>query len=388
MSTTLSDLRVLTRDYIGQYSTGSAKDDQIDRAINRGIERVKREIGIPADEDIWTFWYTQDKLFYNLPSTFREGLYVQYHNKNANTLGNMWDYLDYPTVLQKAGNERSNHWSFTHINGKKQLVMVGYNGQQGRTLLTCDTTDDTAASGDASNLTADTITKVEGSASLNFDITDSSGTATITFSNLDIDLEDLFEKNGFLKLYAYMTDNDIDDVTLKVQSSSGNYYTIVATQNDDGVDFVQDEWQKIAWDTQDKVAVGTPDLTSITTIEVSFGLGSGFTSAVDFRIDNLFSVYAEKMDFVHYTNAKGTDSGGTAKDPLDAPDDILYYSGDYDEYTTLVAQRAAIYLWPQLRGDKEAYMLLKREHREELKVFARAYPRKRRQGQFRHSLRR
>lgn len=388
MSTTLSDVRILTRDFIGQYSTGSAKEDQVDRAINRAIERIKREIGMPADEDIHTFWYTQDKLFYNLPSTFREGLYVQYNSKNANTLGNVWDYLDYPTVLQKAGGDRDNHWSFTHINGKKQLVMVGYNGHQGRTLLDCDTAENTAASGDASNLTVDEITKVQGSASLNFDITDSSGTATITFTSLNIDLEDLFDKNGFLKLWVYMTDNDIDDVTIKVQSSSGNYYNIIATQNDDGVDFVQDEWQKIAWDTSDKVAIGSPDLNNITEIAVSFGLGTGFTSAVDFRIDDLFSAYAEKMDFVYYTNAKGTDSSGTAKDTLDAPDDILYFSGDYDEYTTLIAQRAAIYLWPQLRGSIEHYQLLRQEHRSELKVFARAYPRKRKQGQFRHTLRR
>lgn len=388
MSTTLADVRELTRDYIGNYSTGSAKTDQVDRAINRAIERIKRDVGIPADEDIHTFYYTQDKLFYNLPSTFREGLYVAYNNKNANTNANQWDYFDYPTVLQGAGGQRHNRWSFTGINGKKQLVMVGYNGQTGRTLLTCDSTTDVAASDDASGLALDTITKVEGSASLSFDITDSAGEATITFSNLNIDLDDLFDKHGFLKLWVYMTDNDIDDVTITLQSSAGNYYTIVATENDDGVAFVQDEWQKIAWHTDDKVAVGTPDMTSITTIEFTFDLGTTFTSAVDFRIDNLFSAYAEKMDLVYYSNAKGTDGAGAAKSELNAEDDILYYSGDYDEYTTLISQRAAIYLWPQLRGDKEAFLLLKNEHRDEIKSFAKSYPRKRRQGQFRHTLKR
>ena len=388
MSTTLQDVRTLTRDYIGQYSTGSAKEAQIDRAINRAIERIKRDVGIPTDETLYTFWYTQDKLYYNLPTTFREALHVKYKNANANTNANEWDYFDYPTVLQNVGGERKNRWSFTPINGKKQLVMVGYNGIQGRTLITCDTTDNAAASGDASSLTADTITKVEGAASLAFDITDSSGTATITFSSLAIDLKDLFDKSGFLKLSVYMTDNDIDDVTIKVQSSTGNYYTIVATENDDGVDFTQDEWQKIAWHTDDKVAVGTPDLTSITEIAISFGLGSSFTSAVDFRVDNLISAYAEQMDLIYFSNAKGTDSSGAAKTELDAPDDILYYSGDYDEYTVLVSQRAALSLWPQLRGDKEQYMLLRSEHRDEVKSFTKSYPRKRRQGQSRHSLKR
>lgn len=390
MSTLLSDVRTLTRDFISNYSTGTTKDEVIDRAINRAVERIKRNVAIPSDEDIYSFWYTQDKLFYNLPSTFREALHVAYNNRDSNRQSNKWDYFDYLHVLQGAGGARQNRWSITHINGKKQLVMVGYNGYQGSTLITMDalTSPTATASDDASGLAVDTITKVEGTGSLAFDITDSAGTATITFTGLTLDLEDLFDKHGFLKMHCYMTDADIDDVTIKLQSSSGNLYTIVATLNDDGVDFVADEWQKIAWHTDEKVPTGTPDLSAITTVVLEFGLGSTFTSATDFRIDNLFSAYAEKMDLVHYTNTKGTSSAGATLTTLSDPDDVLWYSADYDEYTDVIAQQAALILWPHVRGDKEQFMILKQEFRENLKSFARANPRKRVQGQFKHSLKR
>lgn len=389
MTTTLQDVDILTKDYVGNYTTGTLRDSVRYRAINRSIEYCRRILGIPADEDIYSFWFTEDQIFYDLPSTLREVLYLKYNNKDANTIHNVWEYFDYPHVLQGAGGKRRNRWSFTHINGKKQLVMVGYNSLQGQTILPMDNTTDTTAEDDASGLVTDSVIKYQGSASLAFDITNSAGVATISFTGLNIDLDELFKRHGFLKFFAYMTDNDIDSIALKLQSSSGNYYTITTTVADDGSAFALDEWQKIGFHTDDALATGTPDLTGITQIDIEFDLGAGFVSAADFRIDNLFSAFAEKMDLYHLINTKGTDStGATAKTELNQPDDILYYSDDYDEYTDLIAQRAALTLWPQLRGDKEQYMLQKREFNENVKTFARAWPRRRVQGSFRHQLRR
>lgn len=389
MSTILNDLDLLVQDYIGNYSTGTLKQDVRYRAINRAIEYCRRLLGIPADEDIHTFWYTEDQFFYDLPSSFREALFVQYNNKLSNTLDNKWDYFDYPHVLQGLGGVRQNRWSVTHINGKKQLVMAGYNGIQGRTLLTMDSTTNWTASDDASGLTTDTNVKYEGAASLSFDITNSAGVATLTRTGLNLDLKELFERNGFLKFLVYMTDKTIDSIAIKLQSSSGNYYTLTATIADDGTAFAEDVWQKIGFHTINAVQTGTVDLTKITQVSIEFDLGSSFVSAADFRIDKLFAAYPEKMDLVHLINTKGTDATGvTSKSELSVDTDILYYSGDYDEYTDLIAQRAALVLWPQLRGDKEAMLILKQEFNTNLKSFARAFPRKRVQGQYRHNLRR
>lgn len=389
MSTTLETVDLLCKDYIGNYSTGTLRDEIRYRAINRATEYVKRVIGIPNDEEIYTFWYTQDQFFYDLPAKFMEGLQLKYNNPLSNRPDNIWEYLDYSNVLQGVGGVRKNRWSITNINGKKQLVVVGYTALQGQTLLTMDSVTDVTVSGDASGLAVNTVTKYEGTGSISFDITNSGGTASVVFSNLNFDIEELFERNGFIKFYHNISDNTIDSIALRLQSSSGNYYTITTTTADDGTAFAENEWQKIGFHLLDAVATGTPVLTGITEIRLTYDLGSGFTSAADFLIDQLFTAFAEKMDFVMYTNIKGTDSTGvTEKNELTAPEDLFNFTDDYDDYADLIAQRAAINLWPQLRGDKDQFMLLKQEFNENLRTFSRRWPRKRLQGHFRHQLRR
>ena len=182
---------------------------------------------------------------------------------------------------------------------------------------------------------------------------------------------------------------NITSVAIKLQSSVGNYYTITTTTADDGTAFVQNEFQKIGFHTEDAVATGTPDLTAITKVTIEFALGASFTSAADFLIDQLFTAFPEQMDLVMLTNIKGTDSTGvTDKALLTSAGDIALFSGDYDDYIDLVAQRSALNLWPQLRGDKEQYILMKQDFAENLKGFARRWPRKRKQGVFRHRLKR
>lgn len=388
MSTLMQDVDSLTQDYCGNYSTGTARDEVRYRAINRAIEYSKRLLSIPNDEEIHTFWYTDDQFFYDLPAKFSEALQLKYHNALSNRPDNVWDYFDYPTVLQGVGGSRRNRWSVTNINGRKQLVVVGNNGLSGQTLLTMDDIDDVTAEDDASGLASNVITRYEGTGSVQFDIVNSSGVASIVFANQNLDLEQLFERNGFLKFWAFMTDSNIDSIALKLQSSVGNYYTITATTADDGTEFAANDWQKIGFHTEDAVATGSPDLTAITQIKFEFDLGAGFTSAADFLIDSLFTAYPEQMDLVMLTNIKGTSSALVEKSELTEPDDILLFSGDYDEFADLVAQRAAINLWPQLQGDKEQYILLKQDFMDNLKTFGRKWPRKRVQGTFKHTLRR
>jgi len=385
----LSDIDLLTKDYIGNYSTGTSKEDIRYRAINRSIEFNKRMIGLPNDEDIYSFYFSADQMYYDLPAKVSEGLYLMYNNPKANTRDNKFEYFNYPEILQGAGNTPANKWSLTGINGKKQLIVSASNKQGGVTLFNLDTISEWTASDDASGLTVDGTFKYSGAGSMSFDIADSAGVATLTASGLNVDLKDLFDKYGFIKMQSWMTDNDIDSIALKLQSSPGNYYTIAITIADDGTAFIQDDWQKLGFDTQNAVAVGTPDLTAITEFSVEYTLGASFTSAADFRLDSIFTTYPDKLDLIHLSNIKGTNAAGTVeKTTLDTSTDILYYSDDYDDFTDLIAQRAAINLWPQLMGDKEAYQLLKNDYKTNLKSFARRWPRKRVQGSFRTSLRR
>ena len=47
---TFNDLKLLTRDYTGNYSTGVAQKETEIRAINRSIEYCRNSLGLPSDQ--------------------------------------------------------------------------------------------------------------------------------------------------------------------------------------------------------------------------------------------------------------------------------------------------------------------------------------------------
>lgn len=390
MSVTLQNVLNYTNDEIGNYTTGNVNNDVKIRAINRAIEWVKRNLGLPTDEKIQTFWFSADQIFYDLNSDFDESLQLLYNDRNLNTPGSRWEYRTYPEIFERTGSARQNLFSITNVNGTKQLVVHGYNRFGSQTILTLDSDDNWTADDDASNIAVDTNQKYEGTGSLSFDITNATGVASIYNDNVNFDLESLFERHGYIKLWAYMTDNDIDDIAVKLFTDASNYYTITATEADDGTAFAENEWQKIGFAADDAVATGSPDPSQITKIQIEFDLGSGFTSAADFRVDQVFTAYPDKMDFIYYSSIKGTDSTGTTnKTTLTDVTDILSISGQYEDLAEPIAQRAAVLLWPQLKGDKEQYLILKNELKENMKSFARRWPRKRTQNNYyRHVFRR
>lgn len=386
---TLQDLSLLTNDMVGNYSTGTVATDVQYRAINRAIEYCKRLVSLPTDERIHTFQFTDDQLFYNIPNDAVESLQVLYNTHEANVANAPWEYYDYPSILQNSNKYRRYRWSITSINGRKQLMLSGKNQNQGQTILTMDSLVNTAASADASGLIIDTNIKHEGTGSVSFDITRSAGVATITFSNLTQDLTALFDRLGYIKLFTQMTAANVTSMTLRLQSSAGNHYNITTARADDGTAFKQNSWQKIGFATENAITVGSPNIKAINTIAVSFNLGVSFTSGVDFRLDQMFTAYPDKMNLIYLTDIKGyAIDGVTTKRKLDVATDILLFSNDYDDFAELVAERAAINLWTQLRGDKEAYMMMQSSFKNNASTFTRRYPRKRIQGTFRHLLRR
>lgn len=377
MSVTLSEVLLLVDDY-SVSNSGQVNADRKKRAVDQAINFFKRKMGLPSDELIYSFLFSQDQLFYDMPTDFDEELQLLYHNPDFNTPENEWENRAYPEVLQRTGSNTRNIWSFTSINGRRQLVMSGRNLRQGGLLFSLDAVGDWVAAGDASNLTLDENQKYEGSGSLNFDITNSSGGAIIRNSNIDINIEDLVTYHGYLKFWTWLTDDRIDDITVRLYEDTSNYYTIVADTDDAGDDFAEDEWIKIGFPMDDAVLTGSPDPTAITRIDIEYDLGSGFTSAADFRLDDIFTSFPDEMDLIYYSQYKGTDTTGvTNKKILTVDTDKLAIGEFFPDIADLIARRAALNLWPGLRGDKDWFAT----YRDELKDFigdaGRKFPRKR-----------
>lgn len=378
MSVTLSDIIQDVRYETGSYSTGTNNNPKVINAINRSIEYIKRRLGLPSDEKIHAFSYCADQLYYDLSTDFDESILIKYNNDFYNTPVYEWESFSYPDIIRTTGNSPKKRYAFTSINGRKQLMMVGSNIRSGETIEEFEAIGDWTDEDDASGLALDTFQKYAGAGSLSFDITNSTGLATLQTTGLSLDLEDLFENNGFIKFWTYMTDNNIDDITLKLMTDNSNYYSIIEDDEDNGDAFSENEWVKIGFPLDNAVTVGTPNSNNITKIRVEYDLGSGFTSATDFRIDQMFSVFPDQMDLIYYSSYKGTDTtGATNKVLLDTVTDKLSIGEMFQDYRGIIAKKAAIILWPQLRGDAQTLIIKKQEFEEEMKTLARSFPRKR-----------
>lgn len=389
MSVTLQDIENQVRDYVSTYGTGQFDKQIIWRQINRSIEFLKRKIGIPSDENIQTILFCEDQIYYDTNLDLDEAFMLVYHDPRYNLTSRRFDYFMYPDLLQRTGQHNTNKFSFTTINGRKQLMILGSNIRSSYTINTLSSLTDITATGDASSLSLDTFIKYTGDSSIKFDITNSFGVAGIKLSNQNLDLEQLFRSNGIIKVWNYITDNNIDDMVLYLKTNDSNYYTITATELDNGDDFTANEWTKVGFNVNDAVAIGIPDINNITEIVIEYDLGAGFTSAVDFRLNYLFAVYPDEMDLLYYTNIKGTDTTGVTNKPiLDMATDKVAFGEMFPDYIDLVAMQASIRLYPQLKGDKDFYAALTNDMKEWIKTMTRTYPRKRLQGQYSHYLRR
>jgi hypothetical protein len=386
---TVQDVLNNTNDILGHYTTGGIDPGQKLRQINRSIEYVKRRLGLPSDEKVHQILFSQDQIFIDLPSDFDEAIVLRYNDENYNRPGYEWEYFDYTDILRRTGDQPDFKFGFTSINGTKQLAMVGHNIRRGETLNTCDSVTDFTAEDDASDLTIDEFQVYEGDASLKFDITNSAGVATISLS-VSKDFEELFSRHGYLKLWTFLTDNNIDDISVKLLTDDSNYYTIVEDDQDDGTAFTEDEWIKVGFPMDNAIATGSPDMTNITEIKFEFDLGDGFVSAADFRIDQIFTSFPDKMDLVYYSSIKGTDTtGATTKTQLTELSDKLAIGEMFEDYVDAIAKKAAINIWPSLKGDKEFYLDLKTDFNDLMRTLGRVYPRKRLQvNNLRHKLRR
>ncbi len=388
MSILLQDILTQTQDYLGNFSTGVLDQQVKIRAINRAMEFLKKKIGFPSDEKIHTFWFSEDQLYFDCPADFDEGYQLLYHDPRLNTPQNEWEYLMYPDILRKTGNSARQLFSFTTINGRNQILMLGSNLNKGFNIDSMDSDDDWAVTGSATGLEVDTFQTYDGIGALRFDI-GSSSNGGIERDDFDLDLETLFEGHGFIKFWNYMTDENIDDITLYLKTDDSNYYTIVADAQDNGSDFAEDQWTKIGFPMDDALVVGTPDASNITEIKIDYDPGAGFTTASDFRVDLMFATYPDQMDLLYYSRYKGTDdTGATNRINLTETDDIASFGSFAPDMLDLVARQAALFCAPSLRMDKDFYGEYKTLLTEWIKTWGRSNPRKRLTGSFSTKLRR
>jgi hypothetical protein len=362
------------------------------RAANRAIESVKRKLGLPSDKDTFDFYYFQDKNFYDTPSAFGEFIQLYYATpdlvfnfpSNPNTAARRWNLYRDTEILRSSGNYPiSNRIAWTGQNGLSQLLLSGRNLMQPNSINALDTTVGLTFSSDVSNAVADNNVKVTGSASVKFDIALGLTETTVTMTG-NWNIQQLFNNHSAYRLYVDFpigSTQYFDTVDLHLQTSVGNYYTISTALQVDGTVWNENEWSLLGFPLDNASTVGTPDSQMITSMVIVFKHSSLFAAFNNLRINYFYQVTPDLLTCSYWSQYKGTDStGAVQKIILDQDSDICSFGDIAPDLIDPIALKAALRLFPQLRGEQSFWQMYKSEYTDTLSQLGKTFPRGRSTG--------
>ena len=395
MNITFKDVLNQIDDYCQNFDVTSIDRGNKERAANRAIEHVKRRIGLPSDKRTYSFYYYQDQRFYDVPEGFGEFIQLYYDDSNM-ALGNYppnnlnvpyrrWNVMKDTEILRSTGGyQLQNKVAFTAQNGGvPQLLLSGKNALSPSTINGFNTLTGLTFSSDVSNQAVDLTYQVNGMGSIIFDLDNTLTTSTVTIST-NTNIQNLINTYSAYRLYLDFPIGASDHFTtvdLRFQTSAGNYYSVSAGTQYDGSVWAENEWSLLSFPFNNLSTVGTPDAANITSIVVVFNHSPLFAAFNNMRIGGLYQVNPDYMTCSFWSLYKGTDStGATEKIILDSDNDICSFGDIAPDLIDPIAIKAALRLFPQLRGDISFWQMYKADYDETLKTIARTFPRQRTTG--------
>ena len=376
-------------DYNQNFTVTNIDKGNIVRAANRAIEYVQARLGLPSDIDTYNFFYYQDQRFYDCPVDFNEFVQLYYNTDYSdamvdyNTPNRRWNLYKDTELLRRSGIEpSSNKVAVTRINGKNQLVMNGLNAKNQNIVNTFDNTSGLTFSDNIVNEVADTATKKQGVASIRFDIEAGETSSSVSFTGL-WSIRDAINTYSANRMYVNFPTGKatgITSVELRFVTSSGNYYSVSETNQVDGTAWTENAWSWLNFAMNGMTEVGTPDSTNITQIQVIFNHADTFVCE-NLRIDYLYQVTPDYLTLSYYSFYKGTDTtGATKKINLSEDSDICSFGSIAPALLDAIALKAAMKLWPQLRGTTDFWQIYKADFDDVIKLYGRTFPRHRTTG--------
>lgn len=186
-----------------------------------------------------------------------------------------------------------------------------------------------AATSTASNLSVNNTNFVQGSGSLQFDITTGTGyIENSTMSALDLTTE-LNQSSMFVYVYV-PTGTSLTSVNLRWGTNSSNYYTGTVTQNQQGVAF-QNGWNLCQFIWSSATTVGTPTITSIKYARVSLTVSAGMTACL---VNGINCILGTVLEYEYYSKYLFRD-GSTGAFQETVTDDSNLVNLDTESYNLL-----------------------------------------------------
>jgi len=320
MSVQLSELLSETIEVTRNSTTGSLDNTKRTRGINRVLEDLQDfadwEFTKRSKEFDFISGVTEYSLLNHISASCldNDGSTSITDFKNPYSLilksrsNKPFSYEEVKTVRENIGRGRTvNQYSVDN-----DLLVVNYPEQSSAQLHNCDslTANGTVAvSGDASNLTIDTVEYDEGSGALNFDVV--AGTSlVVTFTGISAKDLTTLQNKSYLTLKAWLpTITNFTSIKARWGSSASDYWekteTVPAGSRElkTGRNIFAFKWGSAT-------ETGTPDVTAIDYVQITLTY-SGATTDTDFRIDDIRIAGAVEMELNYYSLAMVKTAAGT-----------------------------------------------------------------------------
>ena len=390
---TLQNLIDQVSDFMASYSSTTISLGNVERGINRAIEFVQRRLGLPSDNAIQSFYFYEDTPYYDCATGFNELIGLKYNTSansnpvdcNPNVPRRRWNVYKDIEIMQLSGQwPDENQVAFTTVNGKSQLLLHGRNQRGSQTINPLNSTNGLTFSTDIT-ASVDTNVYKYSNGSLKLNINTSLSASYLTFSGM-WSIASLLNTNGAYRMYIDFptgTTGYFTNVELRLQSSVGNYYSILATVQSDGTAWNSNAWSLLSWQLSNATVVGSPNPAQITSMYVYLNHSGSYAAVTGIRFNYLYQITPDYIDAVYYSAYKGTDlTGATPKIILDTPSDICSFGSIAPDLILPISLKAAATLSPQILASPEFQAIWKADFLEAMEVFGRVYPRRRATGQF------
>ena len=208
--------------------------------------------------------------------------------------------------------------------------------------------------GDATNLTADSVNRVKGNASTNWDITAAGGT-TAGIYNDDVNTFDVepYKTDGSAFAWVYLSSaTNVTNFILRIGSSSSAYYYITVTTNNEAASFYAG-WNLLRFDFTNKSTTGTPNDDACDYVNLYMTKDAGKVSETDYRFDHIILKLGKQQQLRYYSRFGWQSSEGTHLEDATTTTDLL--NCETDEYHLFVAktrQRYSEFLKDWTRANK------------------------------------
>jgi hypothetical protein len=343
--TTLANILTNTSDHPRGSADGTLDNQKKTRAINRTLSLLQNRADYDFTKRTKEFYFIDGVYEYSLENYI--GTTCQDDDGSTSILDFKSPYdlrpeddrsLEYRDTKEVRQHIRRNQFPYRYSVENDNLI-IAYPRQVSAEIHNCAslTANGTwATSGDATNLSIDTIIYETAGGSLNFDT--SAGTSLV-LTNSDLDSKDLesFQNKSHLTLKVDLpTITNFTSIKVRYGSSASDYWEKTETLPAASKSLVVGR-NLFAFRWADATETGSLDVTAMDYIQITLTYSSA-TTDTDFRIDDIRIGEEKTMELEYYSKAMVKDSAGDYQIRFN-PDDVTQTDvllGDESEQAVLL----------------------------------------------------